>query len=188
MWDLLDGNLPHDSRDKLLFGVRKSVRYHDKREGFFLTVRNAVDLTVFLLGSTAALLFTETFGSSVPLKVKVFVPLVAVLGTGITLVLQVGAKAILHNSLKRRFIALEQELIACEGRATAKRVKKLQMERLAIESDEPPVLEVLNRICHNETVRAMDLDRKNIRPVSPPQRLFSRFFDYRVGALTAFKT
>lgn len=177
-------NDAHDPFDGLLFDVRRSVRYHDKREGVFLNVRNTVDFTVFLLGSTAALLFTETFGSGVPIKIKVLVPLVAVIGTGITLVLQVGAKAILHNSLKRRFIALERKLIACGQSAKKKELKRLQMERLAIESDEPPTLRVLDTICHNELIYSMGSEHRNrMVEVSVLQRLFSPFFDYRPKTL-----
>ena len=170
----------HDRFHNLLFSVRRSVRYHDKREGFFLAVRNTVDFIIFLTGTAAALIIVQLLGANWPLLAKVIVPLAGAICTGIVLVLQVGNKAMLHNSLKRRFIALEQKMVACEGTAKAKQVKRLQLERLEIETEEPPIKRVLDTICHNELIHAMGSEhRDQIQDVSQLQRLFAHFFDYR---------
>ena len=174
----------HERYHNLLFDVRRSVRYHDKREGFFLAVRNTTDFVVFILGSAAALIITQTIFSDWPIWGKAIVPLTAAVCTGITLVLQVGAKALAHNSLKRRFIALEQKLIACHRNPTAERMDELQMERLSIETDEPPIKRVLDTICHNELIHAMGSDHRDpMLEVSVLQRLFSPFFDFRPKTL-----
>ena len=174
----------HKDFHNLLFDVRRSVRYHDKREGFFLAVRNTTDFVVFILGSAAALIITQTIFSGWPIWSKAIVPLVAAVCTGITLVLQVGSKAIAHNSLKRRFIALEQKLIAFQRSPKAEQMDEIQMERLSIEKDEPPIKRVLDTICHNELIHAMgSKHRDRIVPISLLQRLFSPFFDFRPKTL-----
>ena len=53
----------------------------------------------------------------------------------------------------------------------------LEEERLNIEADEPPALRVLDTICHNDLVHAMNLSREHIVPITIPQRICAPFFD-----------
>ena len=153
------------------------MRYHDRREGFFLAVRNATDFAVFVLGSVAVLVIADSVGSDWPQVAKLIIPLTATLMTGIALVFQVGAKSALHASLKRRFIALERRLIRHRQNFLETLLDELTQDRLTIEADEPPVLRVLDTMCHNDVVWAMGLDRKKVVPITFCQRLFAQFFD-----------
>ena len=167
------------SQDGLLFDVRRSVRYHDRRQGFFLLLRNVADFCVFVLGSTTVLFLAEAIGEGWPMLPKLVIPLVATLITGVALVFQVGPKAAHHESLKRRFNVLEQRLIKHRHSLSEELLRELQQERLIIEADEPPVLRVLDTLCHNELVWAMNLDEKETKEVTSPQRLFAHFFDFQ---------
>ena len=163
----------------LYFGVRRSVRYHERREGSLLFLRNAADFMVFVLGSVTALIIVELVGSEWPILWRLAVPIGATLLTGAALVCQWAAKGALHSELKRRFIALERKLVRRRGNLTEDVMGILEEERLTIQADEPPVLRVLDTICHNDMVHAMRLPREHIVPVTFLQRLFAPFFDFQ---------
>lgn len=168
---------PEIGLHNLLFDVRRSVRYHDHREGFFTLIRNAADLFVFVGMSAAVMEIATEFGSSWPLYWQLSLPLTGAVLVGIALVYQVGPKSALHNALKRRFIVLEQKLIQHQKSITEELLVELQQERLIVESEEPPILRVLDTICYNEIVWSMDLGHDHMKQVTRLQRLFAHFFD-----------
>lgn len=162
---------------KLLFGVRRSVRYHEKREGFFAAIRNIVDAIIFLSGSSAILAFAVVVRENWGPWILVIFPLLPTFASCIALVFGVGDRASTHKQLKREFIGLEQKLIAIENQCTEKKVREIRQERLSIEARESPQHRVLSRICHNELVHTLQIDRKHIRPVTRSQRLLAHFWD-----------
>ena len=169
----------------LLFGVRRSVRYHDKREGFFLLIGDTADYLVFLLSAATTWLIVSFKGDGgSPWFIAIF-PLAIAAGRGIALVLRVGSRASRHNALKRRFIGLEKKLITCRDNPDANQLEKLQQERLSIEADEPPVLRVLDTLCHNELAYSMGYDDKEFKQTSWAQRAFRHFFDVDPESLRA---
>ena len=176
-------SVPHEYSD-LLFGVRRSVRYHDKREGWFLAIGDTADYLVFLLSAITTWLITFEWSNGRPWFVALF-PVFIAAGRGIALVLRVGSRASRHNALKRQFITLEQKLIECGDEATAEQLKKITQERLAIEADEPPVLRVLDTLCHNELAYSMGYAEKEFKPVSPIQRAFAHLTDINPESLRA---
>ena len=161
----------------LLFDVRRSVRYHDRREGFFSFLRNATDFGVFVLGSTTVLMLAEAVGADWPIVAKLTIPLIATLLTGGALVGQVATKSALHNSLKRQFIALEQKLVKHRKSMTEEMLSEFQQERLIIEKDERPILRVLDTICYNETVWAMGYKESHLKKVTRVQKFMAQFRD-----------
>ena len=171
---------------KLLFDVRRSVRYHEQREGFLSLVSNFSKLLAFLLSSAAVFLLNQVISHSWPIW-TMFFPLIVTILTGICLVFNVDGKAGLHAELKRRFIALEQKLVRIESElgdeAARANLDALQVERLIIESDEPPVLRVLDTLCYNEQIHAEGRGRKYLKEVTVPQRLFAHLFDVQKNKL-----
>ena len=156
----------------LLFGTRRSIRYHLRRQRFldglhrcgalFTTVAGSATV-VFLLAqyepaSIAAAALTAFFGAFE----VVFAP---------------ARLARDHNGLAREFIALEKELIRAEGALDDGRLQELQVARLDIEAKEPPALRVLDAMCHDELARAMGLGDDERSNVTWLQRLFANFFD-----------
>lgn len=61
---------------------------------------------------------------------------------------------------------------------TDKNLKQFKAERLNIESDEPPVLKVLDSICHNELMRAMGFPEERFLKIGFLQRSLSQLFDF----------
>ena len=66
----------------------------------------------------------------------------------------------------------------------ARRIADWTRERLAIEAEEPPVLRVLDTLCHNELTRAMGYGQEYQAKVGFFQRLFAQICDVRQDALT----
>ena len=164
---------------KLLFGVRRSVRfrYHNKREGFFSTIRQLADVAVFLSSSSAIFALAMIVKNVWSPWVLALFPIIPAVASCIALVFQVGDMAATHKQLKQEFIRLEQKMIAIENSATAKQVRKRDQERLSLEAREPPQLRVLSRICHNELARAMGYGQKHKYPVARWQRPLAHFWD-----------
>ena len=151
-------DVPHSSesnnlasrRYKLLFGVRRSVRYHSYRRQHYIATQSFISLLILILGSGSVLnLFVET------IKADWFQPIAPVAITvlaSISLVYGPTAKASLHYDLYRRFIRLEREFVRAE--LDARELDRLEDKRLEIEMDEPATYQALNRLCHNELLKS----------------------------------
>ncbi len=158
----------------LLFGVRRSIRYHNRRTRFFDRTHK---LSTFLsaLGGTATLASVlakagPAWTLSCALAVAVFSVIDLVVGT--------AQAARLHNDLSKRFFALEKSIISLKA-PEAENIAELTAQRLDIEADEPPPLKVLDSMCHNELLRAMGYDKSEFVEIKWYQRRFSQLFDLR---------
>ena len=63
-------------------------------------------------------------------------------------------------------------------------IHRLRAGRLEIERDEPPVLRVLDSICHSELLRATGYDRSQYVEIAWYQRLLAQFVDVREHAIS----
>ena len=95
---------------------------------------------------------------------------------GLDLVFNTSAKARLHDRIKRDFIALERQMQTTK--ATEDNVKQWTGERLRIEADEPPILRILDVLCHNELARAMGCSEEEQVQVRWPQRFLAPVMDF----------
>ena len=168
----------------LLFNVRRSVRYHDKRRHHFERVHNFVTFVAFLLGTGTVAASVEAFNT--PIWVRLAPSVIASTLLGVALVYRVSAKAALHNDLKRRFIVLEQRIEDLRASSNeGQNMVELIKEKLSIEADEPPIKRILDVICHNELVRAMGFKpiEKDPWHIGCCQRLFAQYFDIGLHSL-----
>jgi len=137
-------------RYKLLFGVRRSVRYYSYRRQHYISTQSFISLLILILGSGSVLnLFVDSmsagwFQSLAPVGITVL--------ASISLVYGPTAKASLHYDLYRRFIRLEREFLPEDLNAEA--LDRLEDKRLEIEMDEPATYQALNRLCHNELLKS----------------------------------
>ncbi len=163
--------------NELLFSVRLSVRYHERRQRFMANVLNFTLWWSLVMGSasTAAIL-----GAVSDLWKVLPVLLLTVLSAG-CLAYGVRARAALHDDLRRRFIALEAELR--EKGESHETAQQGEIDRLRIELDEPPILRVLACICHNAESRSMGIPSGEWARISPVQRFLSPFFDWRPNTI-----
>ncbi len=167
-----------ETRQKgLLFAVRRSIRYHSRRRGFFERWHRTTSAAGIILSSAVVVAILAN-GSD--LLAQVAAGIVAVL-SAVDLVVGTGPMARTHHDLVRRFSELERRL--CCEETTDETLNGVIAERLTIEVDEPPTLRVLDTLCHNELLRACNADKKYRVRVKPMQRWVSQLFDWNAEAL-----
>ena len=137
----------------LLFAVRRSVRYHDRRRRFYEIWNTFTEAGIGIGGSSAIATFIA--GSTVfHLVFSAAVAVVAVSAAFGRAVGGIARRADRHGDLARQFIALEQEF--AHGRNLENdECEALTRRRLAIEASEPPVLRLLDAMCHFEVLRSL---------------------------------
>lgn len=165
-----------DGHWSLLFGVRRSVRYHVRREQFFDRAHHFGMFVAALSGSaTIATLLAEHSA----LVTAAAAAATAIAGA-LEMVFGLARKARRHNSLAREFIALERDLVRAGEELPPPRLRELEAARLDIEAREPPVLRVLDTMCHDELVTALGIEDGHRSNLGWWQRWPAHFVD--VGA------
>ena len=155
----------------LLFSVRRSIRYHSKRQAFYEWLDRLSDFTLLLLGTGTVVLVLQEY-----LKLTAAAGFLVAFISSLRHVYSYGAKAGLHSRFVRDFTQLEKRLRADDSTET---VTAVEQERLEIESVEPPVMRALDVVCHNELLVAMEIDSEDQRvPVTRFQQLTSNLCSY----------
>lgn len=155
--------------DDLLFVVRRSARYHQYRRSFFDRVDRFSNIASLAFGSAA---FVGALKGSPAVTLWTSAG-VALLGAA-NLVLGSAIRARDHSDFMRRYVELERQMLQP---ASEELLLSITASRLSIEGDEPPVLHVLNCMCHNDQLRADDGDLDQYVTIGPVQRFFSPYFD-----------
>lgn len=140
--------LGHDQYG-LLFDIRRSVRYHDRRRAFYEQLHHVTSLmTILMAGSVLFDLAKDgkTAGWMIGLSG------VAALLAAADMVLGYSRRATLHTDLRKRFADLEIEML--KGDAAPETWQTYRLERLLIEKDEPAIYKVLDALCRNELLIA----------------------------------
>ena len=143
----------------LLFGIRRSVRYHNHRRRFY-ELWNTFTVTAALVGGSAGVvaLLPQLGVSWLAPTMSALVAVVAALD----LAVGTGRRADLHGDLARQFIGLEQQF-AHDRDLDDVEFEKLTKARLRIEASEPPVLRLLDAMCHFELLRSLGDERMHPR-------------------------
>ncbi|MDM4768638.1 hypothetical protein [Solimonas sp. SE-A11] len=153
---MTDLNKLEDTWSDLLFHVRRSVRYHMRRQAFFERWHRLTGWISVVSGSAAAAsLIGDASGNSIALTASLIVAAVQSLDLFYT----PSEMARRHSEYRRRFIELESGMV-CTPESSDADLRKCKESRLAIEAEEPPLLTTLNLICHNEMLVAMGFDRR----------------------------
>lgn len=135
----------NDDQYGLLFDVRRSARYHDRRVSFFTTMHKLTGvLTVLLSGS---IIFDIARPGDNPWWLLSIAVGGAALAT-IDFVVGYASCATAHRELMMRWSELEIEILKGPSDETA--WEKYRLDRLLIEKDEPPIYRALDLLCHNE--------------------------------------
>ena len=140
-----------DNTYDLLFGIRRSVRYHMHRRRFY-ELWNTITVVVAVVGGSASVAaFLSSWGMPwIAPAVSAFVAFVA----ACDLAVGTGRRADRHGDLARQFIGLEQSF--AHGRSLDEtEYEELTKARLQIEASEPPILRLLDALCHFELLRAL---------------------------------
>lgn len=136
----------------LLFGVRRSVRYHLHRRRF-CERWSALTIIIGVVGGTAA-----SSTAAVDTLKPDWLP---ILFGGLVALASIGALAFgttrlanLHTELAREFVDLESRFDLSQS-LSAQQLNEFTRERLRIEAKEPPVLRLLDLMCHFEILKSL---------------------------------
>jgi len=168
----------------LLFGVRRSFRYHTHRRKFFDKLSVWSDFLIIISGGTVVG-FACSNETGHRAWTIVFGALVAIIGS-FDLVIGFSNKARDYHDLAREFSELERQMTAATDARTKENLILFTNRRLEIEEDEPPILQVLNCYCHNELVDALGLPKNEKVKISNPQSFFKQWFDLHPSTLQKF--
>jgi hypothetical protein len=138
-----------DHQYGLLFSIRRSLRYHDRRRAFFERLHQVTSgLTILLAGSV---LF-ELARPGETASWMVFLAVIAALLSAWDIVVGYASKASLHRDLKQRFGLIGISILS--GTDDDAIWQQHEIDRLRIEQDEPPIFRALDTLCHNEVLAA----------------------------------
>lgn len=163
----------------LLFGVRRSIRYHLRRRRFFDRFNQTCKFLSALFGTATISTALSQAGSGILISFAALVTIFSVLD----LVVGSAQAARLHEDFVRKFVDLEREIHLTESN-NMERVLELTNQRLSIEQDEPPILRILDLICHNEVCRAFGYDERYQVKITWYQRVLCHFLDLGEQSIT----
>ena len=89
-----------------------------------------------------------------------------------------------HTDFMRKYVDLEKRML---DPPSEELLLEVAAARLTIEAEEPPVLHVLNSICHNDMVRAMGYGEKHYLAIGGFQAFVSQVFDFNVSGIKRAK-
>ena len=162
----------------LLFGVRRSTRYHMRRQRFFGRLERVAALAALVAGSLTVIVLLASVDERLVLAAAAAT---AVAGAS-AVVFAPGLRARQHNDLAREFIGLERDMVRA-GDVTPERLAELTARRLEIEAAEPPILRVLDTMCHNELLTALGSDEGQRVGITRLQRWLANWADFRADRL-----
>lgn len=164
-----------EERDALLFGVRRSARYHAHRVRFFDQAGKSVRILAGVAGIGTITTLLASIGDWATHGLAASVAFFS----AVDVVLDFTAKARLHADLYRRFIDLEKRIVGNRAGMTEDLLAELTNARLSLEQEEPPILTILDCVCHNELVKAMDCNDSELVRLTFAQRLLADVLDWK---------
>lgn len=163
--------------DDLLFAVRRSVRYHHRRMRFFDLVGKWANGLSIVFGSAAV---ASILGDDHKVAATGAALLIVVVQT-IDLIIGSSKVARDHSDLARRFVVLEAEM--AKAHQSPETLKGFEVKRLEIEGDEPPIMRMLDVLCHNELAKAQGSPDGDLYRVTWLKRRLAQFISFDTHGL-----
>lgn len=152
-----------DEQYGLLFDVRRSIRYHDRRRAFYEQLHHFTSLLTILMAGSVFFDLAKSGETATWLQC---LSVIAALFAAMDMVIGYSKRAALHGNLRERFAMLEIDMV--DGDTAPATWSKYQRERLIIEKDEPPIYKVLDNLCRNDLLEAEGFNRRD-----NPEHFFS---------------
>ena len=165
---------------ELLFGLRRSARYHEHRSRFY-GVWTALTISVSLLGGVLVTSTSIAYASSTPELPAAFGGLITLVNV-VSLAFGASRRASLHATLVSSFVQLESRFPP-SLQLTEDELKDITRERSVIEKTEPPVLRLLDVLCHFEILRSMGYQYDKPK-ISRCRRILARLLSQADFAVT----
>ncbi|KJV08057.1 hypothetical protein [Methylocucumis oryzae] len=167
-----------DENYNLLFDIRRSVRYHDRRKSFFYAIQNVVS---FLSVIMAGVVIMDAVKQGITPYWMISVGVIAAILSALDLVIGFSKKADMHSKLREKFADLEIDIIT--GPPSGEIWLEYQKKRLVIEKDEPAIYFAIDGLCRNELLIADGFSRLNdachFAKVNWLQRLSAHWFHWQ---------
>ena len=157
---------PYDSFYGNLFGVRKSVRYHQRRQAFHEWWNTVIIALAFASSASAMAEWRQLLIGTTSFLLM------------LNWVVGLTRRANAHAKLGQRFASLEQDMVPFEKNRDleAQDEERFRRRRLEIEAGEPAKLRVMDILCHNELCEAAYPQHTTYR-VAAWQRWLGHFVD-----------
>lgn len=167
---------PFDSFYGNLFGVRKSVRYHQRRQAFHEWWNTVIIALAFASSASAMAEWSAEWRQLLIGATSFLLMLNWVVG--------LTRRANAHAKLGQRFASLEQDMVPFEKNRDleAQDEERFRRRRLEIEADEPAKLRVMDILCHNELCEGTYPEHA-IYPVAAWRRWLGHFIDIGEGQI-----
>ena len=143
------GNDMENDIYKLDFAVEKSMRYHQRRRGWYDRLHKTFMLVIIVCGSAINL-----FAGAAE-----YLGMAAAVLAAVDLVFGLSHRARDHEMLFRRFCDLAAKIRVADA-PDRKNYNLWRKERVDIEKDEPPIYAALEADCDNETRRAWGVENR----------------------------
>ncbi len=147
-----------DEQYGLLFDVRRSIRYHDRRKSFYEQCHHITNFLTILMAGSVLLDLAKDGNTAWWL---ILIGILAALFAAADVVIGYSKHAGIHSGLRGRFATLEVQMVS--GVTDEATWLNYQRERLLIEKDEPAIYNALDAICRNQLLDA-DGHSKNENP------------------------
>ena len=167
---------PYESMYGVLFGARKSIRYHQRRRAFFEGMHAIAVAAQVIAGSSAV---AAVMGDSALLGAGLAAT--AAILAALDLTFGVTRRATRHAALAQQFAQLERDMVPHEHHegVDGALATGFRQRRLEIEEREPPKLRVIDLLCHNELV-ASTYRHDKLYPIGLVRRCIGHFLDVEV--------
>lgn len=164
-------DLAKNVRD-LLFGVRRSSRYHQSRRGFFDRLKSVIDgLAVFC----GVLAIYQVVSPEINMFLAIFLISCTTIAPLVARITGIEIKARKHHSLAKDFIDLETQILTHIKTATQENYGQWVAQRNSIQKREPSVKDVLNIMMHNKVV--LGTGKGTLYNVKRHQRFLAQLMD-----------
>ncbi|WP_263217919.1 hypothetical protein [Pseudomonas atacamensis] len=164
-----------------LFSVRRSIRYHQRRRSFYDRLDKTSNMLSLIFGSAAIYGVLQKDYQAVALIASAIVTI----ASSVNLVVGSAQRGRDHTDFMRKYVELEKSMLCDESDEV---LLQVQETRLSIEAEEPPVMHVLNAICHNELMRAMGYPKKELPKIGWLQTWVAQVFDFCESSIQAPKS
>ncbi len=136
---------------ELTFYVQRCIRYHMRRTAFFMRWGRFTAFVGVISGSaTVTSLLTHA-----PTYVVTISALLVTVASATDLVVGTGQRAWLHNDLRKRYLDIEAEVLACARPIPDDLMRQLKSRIRRIEADEPPTLPALELLARDDVIRSL---------------------------------
>lgn len=149
MSQLQPSNEDIDRHWDFLWNTRLGIRYHMHLQASYTRLGKFITAFTLLMSSAA---FASIYESNeAPKELSTCLICIAALLQVLELVIDTKTKAILHSTLRQKYLQLELSLCG-RNYILESEESNFKQSRISIELEEPPIIKALMDKCHNELV------------------------------------